>query len=314
MSKGRGEMQDKDPLVSIIINNYNYARFLGQAINSALHQSWKHREVIIVDDGSTDESRDLILRYGDSVISVFKENGGQGSAFNAGFAVSRGEIICFLDADDMFLPHKVETLVNAWLRNPSAGLLYHQLLFMDQAGERKSGCWPSSVLTGSIKNRVVYSGGWWPHPTTSALACTRDYLQKILPMPLEPYRICADAYVGGLAPFLSEVVGIREPLARYRIHDANNHNHSLASRESAQTRMNRYALEFQELKAALKKFCVDSSGLSLERHYPYQWCRWKVDAEPSLVSLMVRILCTPSLPFAMKARAVWNTGVKAKLT
>jgi len=307
-------MQGEEPLVSILITNYNYVRFLGQAIDSALNQSWKKLEVIVVDDGSTDGSRDLIRSYGDRVIPVFKENGGQGSAFNAGFAASRGEIICFLDADDVFLPHKVERLVKAWRRTPSAGLMYHQLSFIDQAGKRKSGRWPSSVLTGSLRDRVESSGGWWPHPTTSALACTRDYLQKILPMPIEPYRICADAYVGGLAPFLFEVTGIREPLALYRIHGSNNHNRALNSKDSAQRRMNRYVLEFHELQAALARFCVDSSGLSLERHYPYQWCRWRVDAAPSLLNLMVKILCTPSLPFAMKARAVWNTGVRAKLT
>ena len=88
--------------VTILINNYNYARFLPAAIDSALSQTYHPLEVVVVDDGSTDESLDIIRDYGDRVRPVFKSNGGQASAFNAGFAASRGEVICLLDADDFF--------------------------------------------------------------------------------------------------------------------------------------------------------------------------------------------------------------------
>src|SRR5215213_900396 len=95
-----------EPLVSVIIDNYNYGRFLREAIDSALGQTYPRVEVIVVDDGSTDDSRAVIAAYGDRVVPVLKENGGQASAFNAGFAASRGELICFLDADDTFMPEK----------------------------------------------------------------------------------------------------------------------------------------------------------------------------------------------------------------
>jgi glycosyltransferase involved in cell wall biosynthesis len=101
------------PLVSILINNYNYGHFLADAIDSALAQTYPHVEVIVVDDGSTDHSRAVIANYGDKIISVLKANGGQASAFNAGFAAAQGEIICFLDADDICLPTKVAEVVNA---------------------------------------------------------------------------------------------------------------------------------------------------------------------------------------------------------
>jgi len=78
------------PLVSIIINNYNYARFLRDAIDSALNQTYDRTETIVVDDGSTDNSREIIAGYGDRIIPVLKENGGQNSAFDAGFAASAG--------------------------------------------------------------------------------------------------------------------------------------------------------------------------------------------------------------------------------
>jgi len=76
-------------LVTILINNYNYGRFLRQAIDSALNQTHANVDVLVVDDGSTDESRDVIDSYGDRIRSIFKENGGQASTFKAGFPASR---------------------------------------------------------------------------------------------------------------------------------------------------------------------------------------------------------------------------------
>ena len=95
-----------NPLVSVIIGNYNYGRFISEAIESALNQTYKNFELIVVDDGSTDNSREIIESYGDKLTAIFQENGGQGRAFNAGFAVSKGEIICFLDSDDYYYPEK----------------------------------------------------------------------------------------------------------------------------------------------------------------------------------------------------------------
>ncbi|MCC2671779.1 MAG: glycosyl transferase, partial [Armatimonadetes bacterium] len=77
-------------LASVIINNYNYARYLPEAVESALAQTYPHTEVVVVDDGSTDHSRAVLAGYGDRLRTVFQENGGQASAFNAGFAASRG--------------------------------------------------------------------------------------------------------------------------------------------------------------------------------------------------------------------------------
>src|SRR5215207_9122886 len=97
--------------VSIVVNNYNYARFLGEAIDSALAQTHPDTEVVVVDDGSTDHSREVIAGYGDRVVPVSKENGGQASAFNAALPVTRGEVVLFLDADDQLLPTAVAAAV-----------------------------------------------------------------------------------------------------------------------------------------------------------------------------------------------------------
>src|SRR5580698_2629233 len=109
------------PSVSIIINNFNYGRFLSEAIVSALDQKYRGFEVIVVDDGSTDNSLDIVASYGNRLRLVSKENGGQASAFNAGFATSIGEVICFLDSDDRFLPDKLSHIVNIFNRNADIG-------------------------------------------------------------------------------------------------------------------------------------------------------------------------------------------------
>ena len=115
------------PLVSIIINNYNYGCFLQSAIDSALGQTYANIEVIVVDDGSVDNSKDIIRGYRDRIVPVLKENGGQASAFNAGFAKSRGEIICFLDSDDFYALKKVMKIVDLFKISPSAGWVFHGL-------------------------------------------------------------------------------------------------------------------------------------------------------------------------------------------
>ncbi len=110
----------QQPLITIIINNYNYSLFLKAAIESALGQNYPAVEVVVVDDGSTDDSREIIGQYGRRVLAVLKENGGQASAFNAGFARSQGKFIIFLDADDMLLPDTARQVSEIFQANPSA--------------------------------------------------------------------------------------------------------------------------------------------------------------------------------------------------
>jgi glycosyltransferase involved in cell wall biosynthesis len=130
------------PLVSIIINNYNYADFLAAAIESALGQSYTPVEVLVVDDGSTDSSRQIIARYGSRILPVLKTNGGQASAFNFGIAASHGEIICFLDSDDLFHRDKVKEVVGIFegVEDTSKPLFVsHRLELVDAWGAARAG-------------------------------------------------------------------------------------------------------------------------------------------------------------------------------
>src|SRR5215813_915060 len=129
MPRELGETLMADPLISILINNYNYAQFLREAIDSALAQSYPHIEIVVVDDGSTDGSREVISSYGSALTVVFKENGGQASAFNAGVTASRGDILCFLDSDDYFHPNKIARIAEVYRSlDPAKPLMVHHLL------------------------------------------------------------------------------------------------------------------------------------------------------------------------------------------
>src|SRR5262249_3765636 len=131
------------PLASIIVNNYNYGPFLRHSIDSALAQTYPNKEVIVVDDGSTDEPRENIASYGKQIIAVVKDNGGQASAFNAGFAVSRGESVLFLDSDDLLLPSTLEKTVPL-LEDSDVVKVHWPLWVIDHHGDRRGEVFPNS--------------------------------------------------------------------------------------------------------------------------------------------------------------------------
>jgi glycosyltransferase involved in cell wall biosynthesis len=106
------------PLVSCVIPCFNGARFLDDAIESILDQTYRDLEVIVIDDGSTDESAVIVRRYGDAVRYQWQENRGPGAACNAGVAVARGEFVAFLEQDDLWVPAKTRRQLDEFERHP----------------------------------------------------------------------------------------------------------------------------------------------------------------------------------------------------
>lgn len=208
-------------LVSIIINNYNYAMFLGSAIDSALSQSYSCLEVIVVDDGSTDHSRDIILQYGDRIRAVFQKNGKQASALNAGFAASSGNIIFFLDADDYLLPNAAEQIVAAF--QSRVGKVHFRLSVVDSQGQSLDYTIPSAGMTlssGEVWCQLLQTSSYVSSPM-SGNAYKRETLQEVMPIPNE-YKTTADDYLMVSTPFYAgQLACINEPLGAYRIHDHN---------------------------------------------------------------------------------------------
>lgn len=207
-------------LVSIIINNYNYDRFLTEAIDSALNQTYPHVEVIVVDDGSTDTSRDIIARYGDRIIPILQPNGKQAAAFNSGFARSKGDIIIFLDSDDYLMPNAVEKIVMVW--KPTLSKVHYRLEVVDTYGKPMGYTFPQGtqpLSTGDVWKTLLNVGGYVRVPT-SGNALNRNALSSLFPI-ADEYKLTADDYLSVLVPFYGEVKAIEEPLGAYRIHSNN---------------------------------------------------------------------------------------------
>lgn len=207
-------------LVSIIINNYNYDRFLAEAINSALNQSYTNIEVIVVDDGSTDNSRQIISEYGDRIIAILQPNGKQAAAFNSGFAKSQGDIIIFLDSDDFLFPQAVAEIVAIW--QPNLAKVHYRLNVVDGVGKSLGYSSPQGTVPlsrGKVWQMLLETGGYNSTPT-SGNALSRQALINLFPIP-DQYKLTADDYLSFQVPFYGEVAAIEKPLGVYRVHDSN---------------------------------------------------------------------------------------------
>ena len=158
------------PGVSVVIPNYNYQRFVADAIESALRQDHPEVEVIVVDDCSTDGSREVIERYVDRVRTIFlPENGDQTAACNAGWSASRHEIVIFLDSDDMLASAAASTVARAW--TPSTAKVQFCLASIDAAACRLGTSRPSTRV-GSIPPRSGRNScglGRRPRPRAAAM-------------------------------------------------------------------------------------------------------------------------------------------------
>lgn len=207
---------------SILINNYNYGQFVGLAIESALAQTYA-AQVVIVDDGSTDQSRQIIDSYAARLRAIYTTNRGQGAAMNAAFAEATGDLVLFLDADDMLAPTVVETLLREW--QPGSVLLQYPLHIVDAAGHRVGihPDPPSSLSYGDVRDELLRTGSFGAN-VTSGLAFLREALLPIMPMPVAKVRNAADGYLVRAIAFAGAVQRLEQPLASYRRHERNDSN------------------------------------------------------------------------------------------
>lgn len=207
-------------LISIIINNYNYELFLAKAIDSALSQTYPNCEIIVVDDCSTDSSRQIISNYGERIIPILHEtNGKQGKAFNSGFARSQGDIIIFLDADDFLHPQAVQRIAESW--RPGIAKIHYQLSVVDSNDNPQGFSFPQggALERGNFQEKILQTSGYCGVPT-SGNALSRKVMEKIFPIPTE-FATTSDDYLSVLIPLYGEVIAIDEELGAYRIHDSN---------------------------------------------------------------------------------------------
>jgi glycosyltransferase involved in cell wall biosynthesis len=250
-------------LLSVVICNHNYEAFVAQAIDSALALDWPEVEVIVVDDGSTDGSRRIIDGYADRVTVIHQANAGQWSACNAGFARSRGDVVIFLDSDDLLDRSLMRRLATVW----RAGLskVQFQMKIIDENGHATGSLLPQfhSVPSCEEIREWARNAASYPTPPGSGNAYSRAFLEAIFP--LDGGDRAADSYCLAAAPFLGDVVTLAEPLVSYRVHGRNQGAMATldARRFAFEVKRARFRLRFA--RSAAKGVGVPSSDEVLNR-------------------------------------------------
>jgi glycosyltransferase involved in cell wall biosynthesis len=208
---------------SIIIPNYNYGRFIGQAIESALAVKWPNLEVIVVDDGSTDNSREVVESFGDKIIAIFQPNGTQRVACNTGFARATGDAVIFLDSDDILMPDIASEVAAIWSERVSK--VQVQMMRVDREGKPTGGVFPiyDPMPTPALIRSWAAKTSAYPTPPGSGNVYSRKFLEKIFPLD-DFCGAFSDSACLSAAPFLGDVVTIPKPLVQYRVHGQNDSN------------------------------------------------------------------------------------------
>jgi len=218
-------MNEQDmPEISVIIPTYNNGRFINSALESIFRQTYPEKkiEIIVVDDGSTDNTPEVLEEFREKIIYVRQENNGIASARNTGMSMAKGEIITFLDSDDMWYEERVQRVVERFNERYDTGMVYHPVEVIDSDGttiydnfykafgykEGLHGCVTNEILSGWI-----FCGG-------SSFAFKREIIDKIYPVP-EDIRRGIDYYMTAVSSCHATVEYIPAILGKYRMHGSN---------------------------------------------------------------------------------------------
>jgi glycosyltransferase involved in cell wall biosynthesis len=212
------------PFVSVLIDTYNHERFIEKAIVSVLEQDFpaSDREIIVVDDGSSDRTPDVVRKFEPHVRLLRKENGGQASAFNAGIPECKGEIVSFLDGDDWWVFNKLQLAVDELEKNRELGAVGHGYYEVFSDGRPLGVVVPerSTVLHLQDLPTAVLFTHLRGFLGTTKITIRKRLLDQILPFP-EELVIEADEYMFTLAPALAPALVLDKPLFYYRFHEGN---------------------------------------------------------------------------------------------
>jgi hypothetical protein len=251
------------PLVSVLVDTYNQERYIEQAIVSVLEQDFPpdDYEIVVVDDGSTDRTPEIVRKFAPRVRLLRKENGGQASAFNAAVPELRGEIIAFLDGDDWFAPAKLSAVMEEFEKNPQAGGVAHGFYeFHEDTKETKVRA-PESrnflhLTTAAAAREALL---WWQFLVVGSVTVRRKVLGPVLPIS-EELVFCADGPIAWAA-IASGMTIFEQPLCYYRHHLSNLHavKGEDVARMGAKLKMN--YLMLAEIEQLLSRLDINDEAL-----------------------------------------------------
>lgn len=214
------------PVVTALVDTYNQERYIEQALVSVLEQglSASELEVVVVDDGSTDKTTAIVRKFLPRIKHVRKKNGGQGSAFNAGWAETTSDIVSILDGDDWWAKGKLTTVLEHLERNPGDVAVSHAYYEVyEKSGETRI-CGPREepdFLHLGTPEAALYTREHWNFLQPSALTVRRRLLERVMPIP-ESLVFCADSPITTAAMAMGARV-LPQTLSHYRIHACNLH-------------------------------------------------------------------------------------------
>jgi glycosyltransferase involved in cell wall biosynthesis len=259
------------PLVSVLIDTYNHERYIGQAIESVLEQDFSSSdmEIIVVDDGSTDKTPDIVRKFAPRVRLLRKKNGGQASAFNAAYPELHGRIISILDGDDWFAPGKLTAVVNELESHPEAAAVGHGYYQVREAAGAMCACVPEGPrflhLSTPEAARDALEG--WRFLVVGALTVRREVMDRVIPIPQE-LTFCADAPIA-MASMAAGARVMEPALSYYRHHSQN--LHAIDPNDAARLRRKREMEErmFQVLEALLIRLGVSVDSVNALLYPPW---------------------------------------------
>jgi glycosyltransferase involved in cell wall biosynthesis len=309
--------------VSIVICNHNYAAFVAQAIESALGLDWPNVEIIVVDDGSTDDSRNIIATFADRVTTIYQPNSGQWAACNTGFAHSRGDVVIFLDSDDVLDVSLIRRLAQVW--RPGLSKVQVQMRVIDEHGRPTGAVLPQFHVVPSAAQirRWALSSASYPTPPGSGNAYARAFLERIFP--LTGGDRAADSYCLAAAPYLGDVLTIAEPLVSYRVHGKNQGAMASLDPRRFAFELGRAKFRLRFARAVARGVGVPSSDAVLDRSLsflPYRLASLKLlpaehpvpgDSSWKLLRDITTACFTPQgvSPRARAALWLWSVSVAA---
>jgi len=295
--------------LSLIIVNYNYFYFVRQAIESALAVHWPDKEVIVVDDGSTDDSRSIIEEFRDRVTIIFQPNGGQSSACNVGFNCCSGDVVIFLDSDDALFPSVANTVMKVWHNHVSK--VQYSLAVVDRDLRPLGLCWPryAALPTPETIRDTQRKTGHYLQSPTSGNAWAHRFLRRVTPLPVRrgdatgyqsghngDCRVPSmDGYLSRLAPYFGNVVCINdaEPQGLYRLHGSNYYVGDHLETPSALQRYSHRIIELMESTSQVNE--------TLARlHVPHE----PINCELNEYLMRLRLICERWYPdYPLKSSA-----------
>lgn len=238
-------MMETTPSISIVIACFNYERYVALAIRSALEQTLPPLEIIVVDDGSTDGTAEVLSAFGDRITTITQENRGHVEALNRGYAASRGDLVLFLDADDLLLPTALASVVKAW--TPACTKVQYELDVIDAAGDPlgRRFCNYVEPYGAAEVRREFKRFGTYVWPVLSGNVYSRWFLRQLMPL---TQKKAPDGVLNTLAPLYGDVRVIARPLGCYRLHGTNQSYHGTGTQQIGVRFAKQIELRMSELR------------------------------------------------------------------